>query len=379
MAGSDPLPHVVLIGGDGGPSGVPRHMLHLADAYQGLAKITVISDQNEGGFDIVDKFSAEHIVVPGLQTRKSLRHLWGGLRALTRYLRDSRADLIWLHARMPVLMGRLVLALRLWHPKSRVAVTYHGLPFGPGHKPRNSRFSLAFEKTALTLCPPLDLIFLSQPMADQMTTAMGTARMGKHRVHILPNCSDLGPLPEPQHGTGKRLVMTGRAGAQKNYPLAVQIFAHLPENYSLTLCGAGTDDPDFQREITSAIPLNIAKRIHFAGPLKDVRNALMSADGYMLCSRYEGLPIGALEAFEAGLPVILSSFTGAKDLAATSPFACVLDFDDLTADAAKIDDLMTRYTAADNPRAAIRDRWQTTWSPQIFRTRSQALLTKLLS
>ena len=379
MAGSDPLPQVVLIGGDGGTSGVPRHMLHLADSYQGLARVTMISDENVGGFDNVEKFGAPHHVIAGLQTRKSLAHLWGGLRGLTHYLRRSEADLIWLHARMPVLMGRLVLALRLWRPKGRVAVTFHGLPFGPGHKPRNARLSKTLEKALLSLCPPLDLIFLSQPMADQMRAAMGPARMGKHRVHVLPNCSDLGPLPPPQKGKGMRLVMTGRAGWQKNYPLAAQILAHLPDTYEMTLCGAGTQDADFQREITASVPSNVAARIHFAGPLRDVRAALMAADGYMLCSRYEGLPIGALEAFEAGLPVILSSFTGAQDLAATSPYACVLDFDDLTADAAKIDALLTRYTAdQSDPRATIRASWEAAWSPKIFRTRSRELLGKLL-
>ena len=374
------MPQIVLIGGDGGTSGVPRHMLHLADSFQDLAKVTLISDMNEGGFDDVDRFEAQHIVMPGLQTRRSLRHLWGGLRGLAGYLRHSKTDLVWLHARMPVLMGRLILALRLWRPKARVAVTFHGLPFGPGHRPRNARLSKALEKALLRLCPPLDLIFLSQPMADQMTAAMGTRRMAKHRVHILPNCSDLGPLPAARPGTTMRLVMTGRVGWQKNYPLAAQILAQLPENYGLTLCGAGTDDADFQKETSASIPSEVASRIHYAGPLRDVRNALMSADGYMLCSRYEGLPIGALEAFEAGLPVILSRFAGAEDLATTSPYTCVLNFDDLSADAAKIDQLITRYrTDQNDPRAAIRAKWDATWSPQIFRSRSQAILAKLLS
>lgn len=380
MAASDPLPHIVLIGGDGGTSGVPRHMLHLTDGFRGLAKVTLISDQNEGGFDNIEQFDTHHIVLPGLQTRRSLPHLWGGLHRLTRFLRRSNADLIWLHARMPVLMGRLVLALRLWRPKARVAVTFHGLPFGPGHKPRNARLSKALEKILLSLCPPLDLIFLSQPMADQMTSAMGPARMAKHRVHILPNCSDLAPLPTALPSTAARLVMTGRAGWQKNYPLAAQILAHLPENYTLELCGAGTDDPDFQQQISATVPKDVAARIHFAGPLRDVRNTLMAADGYMLCSRYEGLPIGALEAFEAGLPVIFSDFEGAKDLAKTSPYARVLTFEDLDADATEIDHLITRYKTDENdPRTAIRARWKANWSPQIFHSRSQELLKKLLT
>ena len=379
MAVSDPLPHIVLIGGDGGPSGVPRHMLHLANSLQTQAKVTVISDQNTGGFSLAADLGAQHLTILGLQTRKSLSHLWGGWRGLTRFLRSTDADLIWLHARMPVLMGRVALALRVWRPRRRVAVTLHGLPFGPGHKPRNSRISETLEKTLLSLCPPLDLVFLSQQMADRMADAMGAQRMVKHRVHILPNCSDLGPLPIPKRG-GRKLIMTGRAGWQKNYPLAAQILSYLPENYSLTLCGAGTDDPEFQRDITNSVTSDVATRIHFAGPLQDVRGALMSADGYLLCSRYEGLPIGTLEAFEAGLPVILSRFDGAEALAATSPYACVLDFVDLAADAKEIDALMSNFqNARDDPRMAIQESWQTLWSPQVFANNSRALLRKLLT
>ena len=281
---------------------------------------------------------------------------------------------------MPVLMGRLALALRVWRPKARVAVTFHGLPFGGGHKPRNSHISKRLERVLLRLCPPLELIFLSQRMADQMTQAMGADRLRKHRVHVLPNCSDLGDLPPAQPHSGKRLVMTGRVGWQKNYPLATQMLAHLPSSYSLTLCGAGTDDPAFQQKLTISVPPDVARRIHFAGPLRDVRAALMNADCYMLCSRYEGLPIGALEAFEAGLPVILSRFEGAEELAASSPYTSVLDFDDLAAGALKIDALIAGFQSApDDPRAAIRDHWQRSWSPQVFRTRSRALLDKLIS
>ena len=359
---------------------MPRHMLHLADSFQGLADVALISDQNEGGFDAAETHGAQHITLPGLQTRKSVRHLWGGWRGLLRTLRTSPADLVWLHARMPVLMGRLALALRLWRPTCPVAVTFHGLPFGPGHKPRNSRISKVLEKLLLSACPPLDLVFLSQAMADQMSSAMGIRRMARHRLHVLPNCSDLGDLPPHLPGIGTRLVMTGRVGWQKNYPLAAQILAHLPDSFSLTLCGAGTDDPDFQREIAARVPVEVAARITYAGPLRDVRPALMAADGYMLCSRYEGLPIGALEAFEAGLPVILSDFTGARELAETSPFCTVLRFEDLAKDAIKIETLMQNHRSAESDtRATIRECWRTTWSPDVFRKRSQTLLQLLLN
>ncbi|OED50703.1 hypothetical protein AB838_01145 [Rhodobacteraceae bacterium (ex Bugula neritina AB1)] len=376
LAGSDPLPRLLLIGGDGHPSGVPRHIRHLCTALQDQAQITVISDENHGGYDGLD--GATHIIVPGLQSRLSARHLMRGWCGLGRVLRAQGAQVIWLHARLPVLFGRMMLALRLWRPKAaRVVVTYHGLPFGPGHKLMAGGVSKMLEKGLLSACPPLDLVFLSQDQARRMTAAMG-ARMGRHRVHVLPNSSDLGPLPEVAHGPGRHLVMTGRCGWQKNYPLALRLFAHLPDDYTLTLCGAGTEAAGFQAEAAEILPPEALARVRFAGPLSDVRPALAGADGYLLCSRYEGLPIGAIEAFEAGLPLILGTFDGADELAATHPMALCLEFEDLARDAGQITALLEGYTARrDAATQEIRTAWAKAWSFDRFRANARAVYDTL--
>ncbi|MBD3665150.1 glycosyltransferase family 4 protein [Sulfitobacter sp. TSTF-M16] len=379
MAVSEPLPHVVLVGGDGGPSGVPRHMLHLADAYKDTARVTVISDANFGGFDQVADTGAEHITIKGLQSKMSFAHLWAGWRGLLRYVRKTDADLVWLHARMPVLMGRAALALRLWRPDHPVAVTFHGLPFGKGHKPRASHVSLVLEKALLSACPPLDLVFLTRPMAETMQKAMGNKRWSRHRIHVLPNASNLGELPDRTPAPGTNLVMTGRAGWQKNYAAAARLLAALPSEFTLTLCGAGTQDAAFQQEISADLPDDVSQRLRFTGPLNDVRAELMCADGYLLCSRYEGLPIGALEAFEAGLPIALAPFDGADDLVSRHPYATLLSLTDMAADAARIETLLRRYRAdGDAARVAIRQVWAQNWSPQAFTSRSRSILDKLL-
>lgn len=379
MAGSDHKPHLLLIGGDGHPSGVPHHIWHLCNVLIWQARITVASDVSHGGYDGLEDVGVRHVTVPGLKSSLSPTRLWRGMTGLRRLVRDDAADVVWLHARLAVVFGRLLLALRLWRPApgTRIVVTYHGLPFGPGHRPGLAILSKRLEKYLLRRCPALDLVFLTRDQADRMTAAMGHG-MARHRVHVLPNSSNLGPLPPAPQTQGRHLVMTGRCGWQKNYPLALRLFAHLPEDFTLTLCGAGTETETFQAEAAAILPAHAVSRVRFAGPLRDVRPVLAAADGYLLCSRYEGLPIGALEAFEAGLPLILSRFDGAEDLAATHPLALTLGFEDLAADAAQMAALIGRYTAQREALSEqIRTAWAAHWSREVFATRVQDLFAEL--
>lgn len=379
LRGSEQIPQIVLVGGEGIPSGVPRHICHLAAAYQGLACVTVLTDKDHGGYAALRNLDVHHIVLEGLSTRLSVRHVWRGWRALLQFLRQSQADLIWIHPRLPSLMGRAALALRLWRPKNATAFTLHGLPFGKGHKAHASALSLGLEKLLLSTCPPINLVFLSTEMAERATASLGAKRLARHHVHVLPNCSDLGELPPKEHTAAPSLVMTGRAGQQKNYALAARVLAHLPDTYTLTLCGAGTDTEAFQSRISELVPADVRARIVCTGSVGDVRPFLRRADAYLLTSRYEGTPIGTLEAFEAGLPIILSNFDGAEALVRQHPLGIVLDFETLPDTVEKIEQLVRKARNSDEDFSnQARQVWEKEWSPQVFKERSRRLLKSFL-
>lgn len=371
LATSERKPKLVLVAGAGNLSGVPRHITHLIAALKDQAEITVFSDTNTDGFE----YDANQRIVPGLSSSLSMRALWRGWRGLLRALRHHPADLVWLHARLPVLFARLMLALRLWRPKHNVAFTLHGLPFGKGHHPMVSSLAMALEKLLMATIPPSDIIFLTEEMRLRMQHAIGKTRLSRHRLHILPNCSDLGPFPKRINVNQRNLIMTGRTGWQKDLKTAIRLFAKLPDDFTLTLCGPGTDAADFQKDIRSEIPATTYARITFAGPQTDVRPFLATADAYLLTSRYEGLPIGALEAFEAGLPIILRAFDGAQELADKHPAALVLSCDNPSSDAAAI----SAHVQPIDPKttAEIRDAWTRHFSPDVFNKTARHLFSKL--
>ncbi|WP_164860890.1 glycosyltransferase family 4 protein [Parasedimentitalea marina] len=149
----------------------------------------------------------------------------------------------------------------------------------------------------------------------------------------------------------------------------------------LILCGGGTAEPAFQRQMRQ-IAGPAAARLEFRGAMADIRPVLAEADGYLLTSRYEGTPIGALEACEAGLPLLLSPFETAADVAAGHPMARVLQLsaESMDQDAKSADLLIHEYLVArERHSTEIRAAWKQQWSRSAFDRNAQALLRELLS
>lgn len=367
LAKSDSRPHIILIGGCGFRSGVPEHIRHIVKAIKDHACITIVSEPDRGGYTEARALGVIHHAIQGLSSGLSpLRHIQAG-RKLLRFLKGQPADLVWVHARMPVLICRIALMVRIWRPAHPVLLTFHGLPFGRGHRTVLRWCSAIVERCIQRFSPPLNLIFLSTDMRDLMISNLGESIAAPHRFHVLANCSDLGLVPPTKRKPDSNIVMTGRACYQKDYDTAVRVFSALPVHFTLTLAGMDTQTPHFQQRIRARVPNATFKRITFCGPVRDVRPLLEAADAFMLTSRYEGMPIGALEAFEMGLPLILKDFDGALDLASNHPFALVTPFRDLASDCDRIAELLADYQKhVPTNRAAVQHAWAQSFSPPVF-------------
>ncbi len=114
--------------------------------------------------------------------------------------------------------------------------------------------------------------------------------------------------------------MFGRAGHQKNIEAAAPILAALPPDTRLTLCGINTDTPAMRAAFDGCVD-----QVDFAGEVGDVRPYLARADMLLMTSRYEGMPIAALEAFEAGLPLALPVIAGTAEIREYHPLLARID------------------------------------------------------
>lgn len=365
-------PRILLIGGHGGLSGVARHLRHIVRALQDDADLTVMHDHNSGGYDFLSDAQAKGLEQSGLATSLKPAKLWHAWRALQRARRAGDYDLIWAHARLSVLL------LRLGSRRSRtpLMLTYHGLPFDPGQRRWARVIGLILEAVLLRLAPPMTLIVLSDTAEKQLRTTLPNATK-RHRIKVLPNSSDLTPLPAALRTERPQIVMTGRVSWQKNLPAAAQILDHLP-NAHLHMCGEGTDSSDFAETLRRTIPAETLSRLTRHGPVADVGPMLARADLYLLTSQYEGVPIGALEAFQAGVPLAMPS--GSHDLLTHHPLAAQIAPGSPEQAAKDIDALLSTYRVdPEGYSAKIRAAYTQHYGFAQWQTQARTLVEQVLA
>lgn len=85
--------------------------------------------------------------------------------------------------------------------------------------------------------------------------------------------------------------------------------------------------------------LGLEKRVHFTGPLQDVRPWYGAADGFVLPTLYDPCPNAALEALACGLPMLTSTTCGAREWVNEGENGWVIDALDIGALAGRLDSL----------------------------------------
>jgi glycosyltransferase involved in cell wall biosynthesis/SAM-dependent methyltransferase len=146
--------------------------------------------------------------------------------------------------------------------------------------------------------------------------ASGAVQRGKLRV--IPNGVDTGRFrPDAARrdrlraelGAGDEFVWlaVGRLMWKKDYPTMLRAAARLRVG-TLFIAGAGPLEPEL-----AALARELRVRAHFLGSREDVPALMNAADGLVLSSVVEGLPMVLLEAAASGLPCVTTDAGGARD------------------------------------------------------------------
>src|SRR5262249_21880062 len=101
----------------------------------------------------------------------------------------------------------------------------------------------------------------------------------------------------------------------------------------LVVVGEGPLRDELERQADSA---GIADRVVFTGARPDVRELIGAADVVLFSSRWEGLPLVALETLAAGTPLVATDVRGLRELLTDGEDALVVPPDDPRAMAAAL-------------------------------------------
>ena len=104
-------------------------------------------------------------------------------------------------------------------------------------------------------------------------------------------------------------LAVGRLEAVKDYPTLLRAMAYAPEKARLLILGTGPQE----MELTAlARKLGLERRACFLGFEPNVQRWVQAADGFVLSSQYEGLPMVLLEAGACGVPAVATDVPGTR-------------------------------------------------------------------
>ncbi len=286
--------------------GAERQLLLLAQGLQRRGwKVSIVALSGTGGPSAA-QLAAQSIGFLSLEMRKGLADPRGWLR-FHRWLRREQPDVV--HAHLPH-AAWLTRWSRLAAPVRVLVDTIHTSATGTLGRRLGYRWSnwLPDMVTAVSLA---------------VAEAHLAARMvSRGKLTVLPNGVDTAAWkPDAQARTRVRRALSlddeflwfaaGRLEPVKDYPTLLQAMAELPQPARLVIAGLGPLEGELRR--LSSEP-GLEHRVRFLGFVPDLRRWMQAADGFVLSSRWEGLPMALLEAAACAVPAVATSVPGTREV-----------------------------------------------------------------
>jgi glycosyltransferase involved in cell wall biosynthesis len=163
---------------------------------------------------------------------------------------------------------------------------------------------------------------ISEASAERYLAAGAVPR---ERLRVIPNGVDtqrFRPLPEFRAALRRELglgdafawLAVGRFETAKDYPTMLAAFARVLEQRPdsvLLLVGRGSLQQETE-ELTRS--LGLGRQVRFLGVRGDIPELISAADGYILSSAWEGMPMVLLEAAAAGIPIVATAVGGTGEV-----------------------------------------------------------------
>jgi glycosyltransferase involved in cell wall biosynthesis len=299
-------------------AGAENQLLHLVTGLKGRGwAVDVISMMPPDAY--TEELAAAGIPLASLDMRKGVPAP-GAMLKLAALLRRSRPQICHSHMVHANLLARVARPLH-WVPV--LICTAHNIDEGPVRRAK-SRGRHAVLHTLGEGSRSREVAYrLTDPFCD-LTTNVSRAAVERYiavraaprrKIRFVPNGIDTGRFrPDPAArerlrrtlGVGERFVWLAVARFQevKDHATLIRAFAELGRDHPeavLLLVGQGRLEAEIRAQVAS---FGLTERVWFLGVRSDVPDLMNAADGYVMSSVYEGMPIVLLEAEAVGLPVV---------------------------------------------------------------------------
>lgn len=274
------------------------------------------------------------------------------LAVLHSLLREQQYDLVITHTSLASFFTRMAEIGVKPHPRTINVV--HGYLFDDD---TNFIKALVLKGAEFLASPETDLILTM----NRFDTRWAEKAFPGKTVRFIPGMgvdeekfSGLGKIPgrDPSHETFT-LVYPAEFSKRKNQAMLIRALPLLPEQVRLVLPGEGALLENCK---ALAKELGVEARVVFPGFVTDVGGLLAQADLAVSSSRSEGLPFNLMEAMLSGLPVVASRVKGNEDLVLDGETGLLFPYDDETAFASAVKQLLDHAERREKMGAAGRSR-----------------------
>ena len=238
-----------------------------------------------------------------------------GLRFAAGFLAAFRADIVHSHTFPANLFARLLRRQIGAGADTPVMVnTIHNIYEGGLHR------RLLYRVTR----PWVDAITaVSQAAADEHARGAGVAR---DAITVVVNGIETDEyMPDEERrahtrslmGAGENFIWlaVGRLAPGKDYPNLLRAWLSVRKQYrAARLWIAGEGDAAALTEVAALLDEAEREGVEWLGLRRDVRDLLDAADGYVLSSAWEGMPLAVAEAMAMGKPVVATRVGGVVEL-----------------------------------------------------------------
>jgi O-antigen/teichoic acid export membrane protein/glycosyltransferase involved in cell wall biosynthesis len=335
---SGPAGRVVMLTQYLGIGGLERMILNLSDRYQrGAEQGQVKWTPSVFVFDHPKGITSELHLLPSFEARqievetftKPSGFSGAAAIAIARHCRARRAEVIHTHDLGALIYG--VIAKWLLLGRIRLVHTQHSFV----HINRKKRYVLyerfftffadqlcvVSEETKATYVslgiPAARIAVVPNGVEFPEKAVAGRAARAANRRELLSELAGSGSAKfhdSSQFVSDLWVLYMARLHNRKGQEHAIALWSKLaPEvrrKLVLSFVGAETEQGQLEklRGLIAGAPDR--ERIHYFGSTQTPRKWLVSADIYLSCSEFEGMPLGPVEAGGAGLPLLLSDIPG---------------------------------------------------------------------
>ena len=344
------------------PSGVGELMLALAGELRNRHDVTLACPASQGGRILLDRAAALGLAIRRLDDATDREATW---------LRRTGFDLVHVHAGVG------------WEGHDlAVAARTAGIPrvVRTEHLPDVITDPLQRRQHAEGLAWVDRLICVSEAAAATFFEA------GVDPALVATIRNGLSPRPALRSRRAVRAslglaqdwpvaLMAARFTAQKGHAVLVEalpgVLARHPD-LRVLLAGTGPDEATMRER-----GAGLGDRLRFLGHRTDVPDLLACADMLLLPSRFEGLPLVALEAMAAGLPVLGTAVGGTSEAVLDGETGRLVPPGDPAAFAAAMIELLDDPAAGRRYGAAGRRRFRTVFTSERMAAETDRLYTGL--